>query len=74
MTPSAGWTRLGTAPSSTVHTLRKAVDQDLARLASATESNWDEVKGSVNGAVYSLQEEVRRLRPDAKPMGGTGPS
>jgi hypothetical protein len=57
-----------------LHTLRKAVDRDLNRLASATESNWDEVKGSVNKSVYSLQEAVRRQLPDAKPMGGTGPS
>jgi hypothetical protein len=52
---------------------RNAVDRNLARLASATESNWDEVKRSVNESVYALQEAVRRQLPDAKPMGGTGP-
>jgi hypothetical protein len=57
-----------------IRTARKAVARDLDRLATATESNWDEVKRDVNGAVYSLQEAVRRARPDAKPMGGTGPS
>jgi hypothetical protein len=57
-----------------IHTIRKAVDRDLNRLASATESNWDEVKGSVNKSVYSLQEAVRRQLPGGKPMGGTGPS
>jgi hypothetical protein len=56
-----------------LRTARKAVDRDLDRLASATESNWGEVKRSVNESVYSLQEAVRRLLPDAKPMGGTGP-
>jgi hypothetical protein len=56
-----------------IRTARKAVDRDLDRLASATESNWGEVKRSVNESVYSLQEAVRRLLPDAKPMGGTGP-
>jgi hypothetical protein len=57
-----------------IHALRKAVDRDLDRFASATESTWDDVKRSVNQSVYSLQEAVRRERPDARPMGGTGPS
>jgi hypothetical protein len=52
---------------------RKTVDRDLNRLASATESSWDEAKRSVNESVYALQEAVRRQLPDAKPMGGTGP-
>jgi hypothetical protein len=56
-----------------IHALRKALDRDLDRVAAATESNWDEVKRSVNESVYSLQEAVRRQLPDAKPMGGTGP-
>jgi hypothetical protein len=56
-----------------IRTARKAVARDLDRLAGATESNWDEVKRSVNESVYSLQEAVRRQLPDAKPMGGTGP-
>lgn len=53
---------------------RKAVERDLDRLASATESNWEEVKRSVNESVYTLDQAVRRQRPDARPMGGTGPS
>lgn len=53
---------------------RKAVERDLNRLASATESNWDEVKRSVNESVYALDQAVRSQRPDARPMGGTGPS
>lgn len=57
-----------------IHAARKAVDRDLNRLATATESTWDEIKGSVNQSVYALQEAVRHQRPDAKPMGGTGPS
>jgi hypothetical protein len=56
-----------------IRTARKAVARDLDRLAAATESNWDEVKRSLNESVYSLQEAVRRQLPDAKPMGGTGP-
>jgi hypothetical protein len=57
-----------------IRTARKAVARDLDRLAAATESNWDEVKGSVNKSVYSLQEAVRRELPGGKPMGGTAPS
>jgi hypothetical protein len=56
-----------------IRTARRAVDRDLDRLAAATESEWDEVKSSVNGSVTALQDAVRRARPDAKPMGGTGP-
>ena len=57
-----------------IRTARKAVDRDLNRLATATESNWDDLKRAVNQSVASLQEAVRRQRPDARPMGGTGPS
>jgi hypothetical protein len=57
----------------TIRTARRAVDRDLDRLAAATESEWGNIKSDVNGSVYALQEAVRRARPDAKPMGGTGP-
>jgi hypothetical protein len=57
-----------------VRTARRAVDRDLERLAAATEAEWNDIKSNVNGSVYALQEAVRRVRPDAKPMGGTGPS
>jgi hypothetical protein len=57
-----------------IRTDRKAVDRDLNRLASATESNWDEVKRNVNESVYKLQEAVNKQLPGGKPMGGTGPS
>ena len=57
-----------------IRTARKAVKRDLDRLGAATESNWDELKRTVNESVYTLQEAVRRQRPDARPMGGTGPS
>jgi hypothetical protein len=50
------------------------VKRDLNRLGAATESNWDELKRTLNESVYTLQEAVRRQRPDARPMGGTGPS
>ena len=56
-----------------VRTARRAVDRDLERLAAATEAEWNDIKSNVNGSVYALQEAVRRVRPDAKPMGGTGP-
>ena len=53
---------------------RKAVERDLNRLASATESNWEEVKRRLNESFYTLDQAVRSRRPDARPMGGTGPS
>jgi len=53
---------------------RKAVSRDLDRLGSATESSWDDLKRAINESVYGLEEAVRRTRPDARPMGGTGPS
>jgi membrane-associated HD superfamily phosphohydrolase len=57
-----------------VRAARKAVSRDLDRLGSATEASWDDAKNALNRSVYSFQESVRRLRPDARPMGGTGPS
>jgi hypothetical protein len=56
-----------------IRTARRAVDRDLERLAAASESTWGDIKSNVNQSVYALQEAVRRARPDAKPMGGTGP-
>jgi hypothetical protein len=57
-----------------IRAARKAVDRNLAHLATAGESSWDEAKSAVNRSVYALQEAVHRQLPDAKPMGGTGPS
>lgn len=57
-----------------IRSARKVVAQDLNRLGSATESNWDELKRAMNQSLATLQEAVRRQRPDARPMGGTGPS
>ena len=57
-----------------IRTARRTVDRDLDRLAAATESDWNELKSNVNASVTALQDAVRRARPDAKPMGGTGPS
>jgi hypothetical protein len=56
-----------------IRTARRAVDRDLDRLGAATENEWNDIKSDVNGSVYALQEAVRRARPDARPMGGTGP-
>ena len=57
-----------------VRAARKAVSRDLERLGAAAESNWDEAKRNLNQSLSALDREVRRLLPDAKPMGGTGPS
>lgn len=57
-----------------IRDLRAEVSRKLDRLATATESNWDEMKRDLNASLTALQDAVRRERPDAKPMGGTGPS
>ncbi|MBA3444921.1 MAG: hypothetical protein H0T58_08750 [Gemmatimonadales bacterium] len=53
---------------------RQTVTRDLERLGAATESTWDEVKRTLNQSVSALDQAVRRQRPDARPMGGTGPT
>ena len=53
---------------------RQAVGREVERLGSATAANWDEVRNDVRDALDSLDRQVRALRPDARPMGGTGPS
>jgi gas vesicle protein len=53
---------------------RKAVSRSLDRLGAATESGWEQVKRDVTAAVDSLDREVKTQLPDARPMGGTGPS
>ena len=57
-----------------IRSARKEVARDLSKLETATENNWDELKGRVNQSLTTLYEAVRRQRPDARPMGGTGPS
>ena len=57
-----------------VRAARSAVNRDLARLDAATERDWNEAKRNVNESLSALDREVRRLLPDARPMGGTGPS
>ena len=52
---------------------RKAAARSLDRFGSATEATWDDVKRSISAAVDSLDFAVRGQRPDARPMGGTGP-
>jgi hypothetical protein len=53
---------------------RRAVSRSLDRFGTATESTWEEVKRDITAAVDSLDRELRTQRPDARPMGGTGPS
>ncbi len=53
---------------------RKAVSRDISRLDAATDQTWDETKRNVNESLVALDREVHKLLPDAKPMGGTGPS
>lgn len=53
---------------------RKAASRSLERFGTATENNWEEVRRSISASVDSLHMAVRAQRPDARPMGGTGPS
>jgi len=53
---------------------RRTVGADVDRLAGATATNWDQLKTRVSVSLDSLDRQVRALRPDARPMGGSGPS
>ena len=57
-----------------VRDTRSTVAHDVDRLAGATEATWDDLKGKVWASLDSLDHQLRALRPDAKPMGGVGPS
>ena len=51
---------------------RQAVDRNVERLDAATADNWSEVRSRVSESLDSAERALRALRPDAKPMGGTG--
>jgi hypothetical protein len=53
---------------------RRTVGEDVNRLAGATAANWDELRAKARASLDSLDRQLRALRPDARPMGGTGPS
>ena len=57
-----------------VRETRSTVAHDVDRLAGATATTWDDLKGKVLASLDSLDHQLRALRPDAKPMGGVGPS
>ena len=57
-----------------LRTARRAVSRDLDRLDVTTDRTWEDSKRHLNESVSALDREVRRLLPDARPMGGTGPS
>ena len=59
---------------SAARTTRRTVGQDVDRLAGATAATWDELKGNVWTSLDSLDHQLRAMRPDARPMGGNGPS
>ena len=53
---------------------RRTVGEDVNRLSGATAANWDELKSRVRVSLDSLDRQLRAMRPDARPMGGAGPS
>ena len=57
-----------------VRETRRTVGQDVDRLAGATAATWDELRAKARASLDSLDRQLRALRPDARPMGGTGPS
>ncbi len=57
-----------------VRAARKEVSRAISRLDAATDRTWEETKRNVNESLSALDREVKKLLPDAKPMGGTGPS
>jgi hypothetical protein len=57
-----------------VRETRHTVAENVNRLGGATAATWDDLKGKVWTSLDSLDHQLRALRPDAKPMGGTGPS
>jgi hypothetical protein len=53
---------------------RSAVGRDVERLDQATAATWDEVRDKARASLDSLDRQIRALQPDAKPLGGAGPS
>ena len=51
---------------------RQAAGRTADRLASATRETWEDTKHAVNESLDVAERQVQGLRPDAKPMGGTG--
>jgi hypothetical protein len=51
---------------------RIVVDRNLDRLTEATQSTWEDLKRQVNESLDTAELRLRALKPDAKPMGGTG--
>lgn len=51
---------------------RRAVDRSIDRIGDATRDNWDALRHEIGDALSTAELRVRELRPDSKPMGGTG--
>ena len=57
-----------------VRETRRTLGQDVDRLAGATAATWDDLRAKARASLDSLDRQLRALRPDARPMGGTGPN
>ena len=51
---------------------RRAVDRSVNRIGDATSDGWEALRKEIGDALSAAELRVRELRPDAKPMGGTG--
>ena len=51
---------------------RQAAGRAADKLGNATSATWDDLKRATRDALDVAERQVQALRPDAKPMGGTG--
>jgi hypothetical protein len=51
---------------------RRTVERSLERIGDATRGNWNSLRDEIDDALDAAELKVRTLRPDSKPMGGTG--
>jgi phosphate uptake regulator len=51
---------------------RNAVERSLERIGDVTSDNWDNLREEIGDALSTAELRVKELRPDSKPMGGTG--
>jgi hypothetical protein len=51
---------------------RNAAERSLERIGEATSDTWESLRAEIDDALDTAELRVRELRPDTKPMGGTG--
>jgi hypothetical protein len=51
---------------------RRSAESSFDRIGNATAATWDDLRREIRDALSAAELRVRELRPDSKPMGGTG--